>query len=372
MTTVLVIEDEQPILENILEMLELEGHEVIAAENGAVGVQMAQQHFPDIIICDITMPEMDGYQVLLELRNQPETARIPFIFLTARADKSFVRHGMELGADDYLTKPFTGPELLSAVNARLARHTAITDGAQQNLEQAQKVLTQMVTHELRTPLVAINTALELISRQLGQISMSDLQELLTSLRSGSERLNRMVEQMVLVTQLEAGSLQPETVLAEGLPMRLSELLMAAINLARRFAYRHPDVTIRLDERDIEAVVLCDMHALKHALAELITNALSFSPAGSEVIVSQWQAEGYVWLSISDNGSGIASEELAHVLEDFHQIDRESQDQQGMGLGLPLARRIIEAHGGALEIHSVVDKGTQIEVSLPVADRSSIV
>ena len=124
MTVVLIIEDEAPLREQIVELLNFEGFGTLAAQNGRIGVDQARQHSPDVIVCDVSMPEMDGYEVLLELRKQPATSKIPFIFLTARASRSFMRHGMELGADDYLTKPFTNNELLAAIRARLDRQSA--------------------------------------------------------------------------------------------------------------------------------------------------------------------------------------------------------------------------------------------------------
>lgn len=367
MTTILVIEDEAPIRNNVQEMLRLEGFEVLAAENGMTGLQMAQEYKPNLIICDVTMPELDGYEVLLTLRRQPETAAIPFIFLTARADRAFMRHGMELGADDYLTKPFLLNELLAAVTTRLQRHAAVTRMAEQELAQARQSLIRVVSHELRTPLVSINMVTDIILRQFEQLSTVQLRDLLDTLDRGAQRLSRLVEQIVFIVQLETNALSKAFIRESGVPVRLSEVLFAAIDLARRSAYRHPDVRIRLDERDTDVLVLADIRALKHALAELITNALSFSPDGAEVIVSQWHADDSVWISIVDHGSGISPEQMEIALRDFHQIDRETHEQQGLGLGLPLARRIIEVHGGALEINSVVGKGTQVTISLPVAN-----
>jgi len=124
MTKILVIEDMQSLRENIVEALELLDFEAVGAENGLVGVQFAQEHLPDLIICDIMMPELDGYGVLEALRQVPETATIPFIFLSAKADKTDIRQGMNKGADDYLTKPFTVEELRSAIAARLEKQAA--------------------------------------------------------------------------------------------------------------------------------------------------------------------------------------------------------------------------------------------------------
>lgn len=125
MTHVLVIEDETMLLENIKETLEMEYYDVSCAENGRVGVEVALREKPDLIVCDIMMPELDGFGVLLELRSNPVSATIPFIFLTARADRGSMRQGMEMGADDYLTKPFTPNELITAVKARLEKHAAV-------------------------------------------------------------------------------------------------------------------------------------------------------------------------------------------------------------------------------------------------------
>lgn len=121
MTKVLIIEDNDDIRENVVEILELTGYNVAAAENGKIGVELALKFHPDIVLCDIMMPEMDGYNVLQALNTHPETQATPFIFLTAKAERTDVRRGMELGADDYLTKPFDDAELLRAIESRMKR-----------------------------------------------------------------------------------------------------------------------------------------------------------------------------------------------------------------------------------------------------------
>ena len=122
MKKILVIEDNQDVRENTADILELEGYEVTTAENGKIGVELAIQLLPDVIICDIMMPELDGYEVLQELNKKAQTSSIPFIFLTAKTEKTDLRKGMNLGADDYLTKPFTEKELLEAIESRLKKY----------------------------------------------------------------------------------------------------------------------------------------------------------------------------------------------------------------------------------------------------------
>jgi len=125
MTKILVIEDEEFVRLNLVEMLEAEDYEAVAAQNGLIGAMYALDYIPDLIICDVMMPELDGYGVLSTLRQDPATATIPFIFLTAKADKGDIREGMELGADDYLTKPFSRNELLQSITARLKKQAAM-------------------------------------------------------------------------------------------------------------------------------------------------------------------------------------------------------------------------------------------------------
>ncbi len=366
MTKVLVIEDERYLLEDITELLQYTDFEVQGANSGSQGLEAAQVYSPDLIICDIMMPDLDGYQVLEQIRANPLTANTPFIFLTAKADRESMRQGMDLGADDYLTKPFTSAELLTAINTRLKRQSQIAVHSEQKIDNVKRQLTRMVTHELRTPLISINTGVDLISRQIGQLSTSELQELLDTITAGSKRLSHRVEQLVFITQLESNMLSHETIMRDGMPMRLWDLLVSANNVARRFSYaQQPNINVKFHEHDHDSIVMCNPPALKQALAELIANALAFSPANSEVNISQWRSAGNVMVSIVDEGPGIPEDRLAEALDEFSQIDRESNEQQGMGMGLALAQRIIQAHGGALDILSIVGKGTQVTIALPI-------
>ncbi len=365
MTSVLVIEDEDFLIEEILTTLQFEGFETFEARNGRQGVALARQHLPDVVVCDIMMPEMDGYAVLEALRSDTRTASIPFIFLTARSSKTDVRIGMGLGADDYLTKPFTRAELLEAIQARIKRLDAIQAAEKARLEEAQQHLARLVAHELRTPLISISTVQELISRQVGQLSPEDLRDLLEMMNAGSHRLSHVVEQMVFMTQLETGMLKSEKLQEDGLEVDLWSTLTASINLARRFAVRSPDVGVQLDQRAADLFVKGDPAALKHALAELISNALAYSPDGSQVTVTQWEENGRAWISIADHGVGISEADWKQAQARFQQVNRDRTEQQGMGLGLPLARRIILTHGGTFKLRSEVGKGTQVFLSLPL-------
>ena len=367
MPTLLVIEDEAPLREEILDILNFEGYTTIGAENGRVGVQQAIEKTPDLIICDIMMPELNGYQVLIQLRRKRKTAGIPFIFLTARADRSFMRQGMELGADDYLTKPFAHSELLNAIQIQLKKLSIARKIQEIELQKAREKLINLVAHELRTPLTGMVMANGLLQQHMSFLEPDQLASVLESLDQGIRRMSHLVEQMVYITQLEAGTLDAATISNHGQAFPIWPLLMEAINHARSFAHQNQSGSIRSDELEHDIFVQCDVGALKQALAELISNALSYSPEYQEVIISHWEQDGFIWIKITDRGQGMSERDLTQALESFQQIGREVHEQQGIGLGLPLARQVISVHGGRFTINSVEEKGTEVIIGLPSID-----
>jgi two-component system sensor histidine kinase/response regulator len=276
---------------------------------------------------------------------------------------------MELGADDFLTKPIHYKDLLFAIHSQLEKYDhmfRVYNDQKEALHQAQQQLSLMVAHELRTPLVSIKMAHEIMRWKLEQLTQQEMQALLETMDSGIRRLRHLTEQMVLITQLETGVLSYEgIVLQNPIIMALWDIVTAAADLAREFDYRGVNVRIRLDDRDRFATVICHPASLKHALAELINNAITFSPSGGEVVVSQWRAEGAVWVSVVDRGPGMQPEQVRLAFEGFRQLNRDRHEQQGMGMGLTLAKRIIEVHGGALEVNTVPDQGTQVILRLPL-------
>ncbi|MFB2934227.1 EAL domain-containing protein [Aerosakkonemataceae cyanobacterium BLCC-F154] len=196
-TKILVIEDDENIRENILEILTGQNIRAIGAKNGRLGIRLAQKVIPDLIICDIMMPELDGYAVLEELRQDPLTAVIPFIFLTALADRDRHRKGMELGADDYITKPCKPIELLKAIAVRLNKKTAITAPYTIALKQASQQLNKSLHYDSLTNLPNRLLLKEKFKQTLNYLALnkrkSNLEQLLSILYLSLDRFNRIVE-----------------------------------------------------------------------------------------------------------------------------------------------------------------------------------
>ncbi len=363
---ILIVEDEAPLREQIVEILELEGYRVDEAENGGIALGLLQHIKPDLVVCDIAMPDYNGYQILEHIRNDQRLARTPFIFVTARAERTDIRKGMEYGADDYLTKPFTHDELLSSIKSRLARFDSLKTKGDEVLESAKKKLTHMVVHELRTPLISMAMAHEVISKKLDDLSTEDMRDLLQMMQSGNQRLQHVVEQMVFFTRLNTGVLNQEIVKENGRSVELESLIRDGIEAGRKYGYRNQDAAIKRLKNKPRATIHCIAKALSFAFAELITNALIYSPEGADVIIQEQLDDDCIYISILDSGPGFSTGRLEKASLPFEQIDRENQEQQGMGMGIPLAIKIVEVHGGTLRIQSTSKGGTKVIVMLPLA------
>ena len=349
MKKILVIEDEEQIRDNIQEILEFEDFETIAAENGLVGIQLAKSCSPDLIICDVMMPELDGYGVLTGLRQNVATATIPFIFLTAKADKSDLRQGMELGADDYLTKPFTPAEMLSAVFTRLEKQAAIVQQSEAKLENLRSSITLSLPHELYTPLQGIIGLSELLIDEAGSIRVPEITEIAEDIHASGRRLYRLIQNFLLYAQLEITAADQEKVhllRKEQTRLTKSAIEEVAIQKAKQ---KHREADLQLEIQDV-AVQISEAN-LKKITEELIDNALKYSPVDTPIYIVGMRNVSIFLLSITDCGRGMTAEQITNIGA-YMQFDRKLYEQEGSGLGLTIAKRLAELHGGELTIESL--------------------
>ncbi|MEG4912948.1 MULTISPECIES: response regulator [unclassified Microcoleus] len=362
MAKILVIEDEEAIRENILELLEAENFEGIGAINGKVGIKLAIEKIPDLILCDMMMPEVDGHGVIKALRSEPLTATIPFIFLTAKADKVDVRRGMELGADDYITKPCTPQELLKAIAIRLEKQKTISRQSQKTLDELRTNISMSLPHELRTPLNAILGFSELILSEYHVLEESDILEMIGQIQTSGHRLYRLIQNFLLYAELEIAATNPER-LKE---MRNSEFscVKSLLSQKARQQAKHANRTDDLQLNLQDSSVAIDSVRLAKIVEELLDNAFKFSLEGTPVLLSSLVENQTFILSVKDQGRGLTADQIAQ-LEAYRQFDRKLYQQAGLGLGLAIVQRLVELHGGEFKIESLPQQETIVCVSLPV-------
>src|SRR5256885_567088 len=213
MKKILVIDDEEWLREMVHLALQEKGFDVVEAENGARGIELARKELPDLILCDVNMEKMNGYGALSSLRNEPSTASIPFILMTGLADNAGMRHGMELGADDYLPKPFTIDALYAAVEARLKKTETLRSAAEKKLADLRDNISLMLPHELRTPLNGILAFGEILVADAASLPATEIAEMGQVIYTSSKRLERLIENFLIYAQLELMGSDMQKVLA---------------------------------------------------------------------------------------------------------------------------------------------------------------
>jgi two-component system sensor histidine kinase/response regulator len=363
MKKILVIDDEEWLREMIYLALKQKGFEVIEAVNGADGIEKARKELPDLILCDVNMEKVDGYLTLSSLRTEAPTASIPFILMTGLADNAGMRHGMELGADDYLPKPFTTDALYAAVDARLKKAQTVRDEAERKLAHLRDNISLMLPHELRTPLNGILAYGEILAAEAATLPHEEVAEMGQVIYDSGKRLERLIENFLIYAQLEMLGADPQKVNAlqakrTESPARLIEHHASA---QAQSAGRAADLV--LDLTDLPVAI--SEEYLAKIVDELVQNALKFSPKGTPVrVVMTGPPEG-ILLTITDHGRGFSTEHLTRIGA-YMQFDRKMHEQQGLGLGLVISKRLTELHGGTLTVQSQPGEATSVIVRLPKA------
>ncbi len=367
MKKILVIEDQVEIREILVEMLTTEEFNITEAENGLVGIKLANSELPDLIICDIMMPEIDGYEVLNRLRKNPDTEIIPFIFLSAKSSQIDVRQGIELGADDYLTKPFTRAELLGAIAARFEKKEAFERQAKKKLDNLCINISHSLPHELHTPLNGIIGMSQLLIDNFDSIERDEAKKMLEAVYTSGERLYNLTKKFLLYAQIEIMATSPEgTELLKNTKAinNTKSLISEIVILKAKKAGREED--LRLDIQD--ATIQIQASKLQTIVEEIIDNALKFSQPGTNIYLLSELDDTY-HLTFVNSGRGMTTAQIAN-LGAYMQFERKLYEQQGSGLGLTIVKRLVELHGGKLVIESIPEAETKVHIYLPIISDES--
>ncbi|HEV2395029.1 MAG TPA: hybrid sensor histidine kinase/response regulator [Verrucomicrobiae bacterium] len=365
MKRILVIDDEEWLREMVHMALAQKGFEVLEAQNGAVGVDLARKAAPDLILCDVNMDTMDGYGTLALLRNDAATASLPFILMTGLADHAGMRHGMELGADDYLPKPFTIEALYAAVEARFKKVQTLQEESEKKLAHLRDNISLMLPHELRTPLNGILAYGEILSADTGSLTAAEVAEMGQVIHQSGKRLERLIENFLIYAQLEMLGSDPQKAGA-----LLKEQTASPAALIEKHAQDQAQAAGRAADLSMHLVDLpvpMSEDYLAKITDELVQNAFKFSQRGTVVQVALSNGDGHVTLQVTDQGRGFSAEHIRRVGA-YMQFDRKLHEQQGLGLGLTIVKRLTELHGGTMDIESAQGASTSVIVRLPGLNR----
>ena len=362
---ILAVDDTKDNLILVQTILESEGYEIDLVADGLTALQQIEQSPPDLILLDVMMPGIDGYEVTRRIRNNPDLnlSYIPILLITAFHQSSVVE-GLDAGADDFIRKPFDTDELLARVRSLLRLKHSLDE--QKKMSRQREDFVSRLTHDLRTPLVAADRMLDLFLQEtFCQISPEMKQAIAVMIRS-NQNLMQMVNTLLEVYRFEAGKKTINDVVCN-LPEILQEVSGELTPLASE---KNLALKIDCSKLDLQAknngVVMGDPLELRRVFNNLIGNAIKFTDTGG-IEVRIWensansQSKDGVIIEITDTGYGIAPEDQPTVFERFRQGRNK---RSGSGLGLHLSSRIIEAHGGTITLTSEVGRGSVFTVTIP--------
>ena len=365
-TVVLLVEDNIDLNMAMREILESCGYEVLTAENGIQAIRVLEDQIPDVILCDIMMPEMDGYDLLRYARSEPSLRMIPFIFLTALTSTADQRRAREIGIDDYLTKPAETADLLAAINNALRRSNFMEDELRRQSDELRARIVALLQHEFRTPLTFVPGYAELLLELLNDttarqsntlVNSNELRVSVTAILDGGKRLQRLIETFLLLAELQNKTIQPE----ETDTLRATDIWR---DVVQQFAPQlaTTEMTPLMDQKNKDAIVTVDADLLREALRRLVDNAIRYRrPSSKKIWLSVERISVYVGFRIQDEGLGMPQDLVAQYSKPFEQADHSSRATSGAGLSLTLVHHVAQLHGGKLEISSELGKGSTFTV-----------
>lgn len=361
-TSILVVDD-NPLIQNVLKSLFSSiDYTVYTSSNGQEALQVLSSKAIDVIVCDVMMPEMDGYDLHIQVRDTADLCHIPFVFLTALGGDDDRLEGKSAGADDYIVKPFDPTELLAIVKGKVKRSQGLKKMSEQRYDAYRKRVIHTLSHEFRTPLVAINTGTELLLEQEGGFDVPKVTNLLQAIQRGGQRLEKLVNDFMLLQQVEAG-----------IARRLYEARHREKDLTNVVSQYFASKRNELEEQGFtlnEAytcsenfVDIYEPHIMD-ILERVISNASKFCTDHKEIEVQIFPLGEEVAVEIRDRGIGIDVEKMHEAIDVFGQINRDKLEQQGGGLGLAIAARYAAIHNGRIEFQNRDGGGSIVRLVLP--------
>ncbi|UFH55702.1 response regulator [Spirosoma sp. KNUC1025] len=365
-TQILLIEDEVQIRENVQELLTLCGYQVDTASNGREGIGQALLQRPDLILCDIMMPEANGYQVLDAVRNNRLLASVPFIFLTAKTEPGDIRQGMIKGADDYLTKPFTFENLLQTITSRLQREALRKADINSQIEEYRHRFTSLSAHEYNTCLNGIIGFSTLLVDQYQALDKDEILSFIEMIKVSGERLKRSLNNVQLMDELQ--HLQSTNSLysyfSEGSSFVTAELVE---ELTQAVEYRQSQKIDYCSQVNTAQVRMSEEN-VRICIEELIDNAFKFSSVNQTVHMRGAIDQEDYCFSITNTGQPFTPENIAQIAP-YKQFDRKQYEQQGFGLGLSIVKSLVQLNEGKLIIESPSAGPTTVTIRLPMLQAS---
>ena len=380
----ILIVDDNPKNRAICEEIFEEDFDLINAEDGTAALRLIRERHPDVVLLDVMMPGINGYEVCQRMKADPETGHIPVIIVSAKGQTDEIIEGFDSRADDYIVKPFVNSELrarvtatlrlkqaqdeLQEANRQLYEHTRKLEEANERLKELDRIkagFTAMLVHDLRSPLSVVQVTLQMLEGD-AMVAQSEYQTLIRESLASCNELFELTSDLMEIFRSES-----TTMVLSLSRMSLQRLVEDPFRQATVLA-RKKDITLDLQLPEGSPVIRADSYKLQRALTNLLSNAVKFTPRGGTIglhvtlpeLPAGQDASREVLIDVIDSGDGIPPHDLPFIFDPYYQANTQNSGM-GSGLGLAIVKRIIVAHGGEVTVKSKPGQGSRFSIRMPL-------
>lgn len=361
---ILIVDDTPANIDVLDQMLEAEGHQISVAASGEAALDLAPKIAPDLILLDIMMPGIDGFETCRRLTADPATKDIPVLFITAKSDAEDVVKGFSLGAVDYIAKPFREQEVLTRVRFHLQRKHLIEEMKDKNrklteVNDLKNKFLGMASHDLKNPITSIRGYARILLDQGGKLPEETRTEFLEAIHEISGHMLELLGDLLNISMIESGHLN----------LCLKNDSLAALVEERlrvhRFLAEKKNIVLHASLAELPPFAF-DASRIGQAIDNLLSNAIKFSPPDKNIHIALEDADGHAKFSVRDEGPGLSQEDQGKLFGPFQKLaNRPTGDEPSHGLGLAITKKMVEAHHGRLSVESAPGAGSTFSFEIPM-------
>jgi two-component system, sensor histidine kinase and response regulator len=356
--SILIVDDVARNIQLVAKFLTKEGYNLFFAQSGEAALKQVEGRVFDLILLDIMMPKMDGFEVCRRIKSNTRTQQIPVIFLTAKTDDESISKGFEAGGVDYLTKPFNPSELIARVKTHIRLQQREKDLREVN--SAKDTLFSIIGHDLKTPFFTIMGLADILLTNYNEYSDDERKELISYINESAKVSHILLDNLLNWTRLQTGTIKGEPV-----NLNIEQIIRENMELLRSQALAK-NVSLQ-SEIDEEIVVFADTNMLNTILRNLINNAIKYTPRKGSVNIKVSKKELHALITVIDSGIGIPLHKLEKLLSAKDSSSTlGTENESGTGLGLVLVKEFVQLNNGTIKVESEVGKGTSFFFTLPLA------
>jgi len=361
---ILIVDDTPDNINVLKNILTPDGYQFYISTNGELAINVATKNIPDLILLDVMMPGIDGFETCKRLKNIEATKDIPIIFITAKNEPEDIVKGFNFGGVDYITKPLRSEEVCARVKTHLTIKNLMDELEDKNklLEETNELKNKfigMASHDLRNPLASITGFSKILIEEKDDLTDEEIDEFSHIIFSVSTNMSNLVENILDVSIIESGKLE-----LKYQKHSISELIQERIKIFKAFGNKK-NIEICFNNSIIPEF-LFDSDRITQVIDNLLSNAVKFSPHEKKIVVTLEQDNNFAKVSIKDQGPGINEEDKAKLFDPFQKLSaKPTGGEKSSGLGLTIAKKLIEGHKGTIEVISEKNIGTTFSFSIPL-------